>query len=182
MSAAASIADALRARIPEQVDVELFSSDLDRASQAAIVIGDVLRVKPVLDRRLREKSYGEAEGQPQEWLTKRFLPPPATGERMGHDEGIRGAETIAVFAQRIYEAMDEILLSECEHQIIVTHGGAITFAVASWMKLPIGSLDYARFQAASGSITELRQDDYFHNRQLVSLGDTRHLASCDQNS
>ncbi len=29
--------------------------------------------------------------------------------------------------------------------------------------------------AASGSITVLHEDDYFHNRQVVSLGDTRHL-------
>ncbi|WP_405168064.1 histidine phosphatase family protein [Nocardia sp. NBC_01499] len=175
--AAASIAQALRAKIPEQADVELFSSDLQRASQAATVIGDVLEVKPVLDRRLREKSYGEAEGKPQEWLNQRFVPPPAVGVRMRHDEGVSGSETIAAFAHRVYAAMDAIGQSACEHQIIVTHGGAITFAVASWARLPVESLDYVRFQAASGSITELREDDYFHNRQVVSLGDTRHLVA-----
>lgn len=31
--------------------------------------------------------------------------------------------------------------------------------------------------APSGSITTLREDDLFHNRQVVSLGDTRHLHS-----
>ncbi|MEV8608555.1 hypothetical protein AB0383_11585 [Amycolatopsis sp. NPDC051373] len=31
------------------------------------------------------------------------------------------------------------------------------------------------FRAPSGSITTLREDDYFHGHQLVSLGDTRHL-------
>lgn len=41
--------------------------------------------------------------------------------------------------------------------------------------LPIESLGYARFHAAPGSITELREDDYFHNRQVVGLGDIRHL-------
>ncbi|MFD0362897.1 histidine phosphatase family protein [Nocardia sp. GCM10030253] len=174
--AAAAIAEALRTKIPEQVDVELFSSDLQRAAQAALVIGDLLHVRPVLDRRLREKSYGEAEGMSQEWLKQRFVPPPAVGERMRHDEGIPGSETMAAFAQRIYAAMHAIAQSDCEHQVIVTHGGAITFAVASWTKIPIESLGYARFQAASGSITELREDDYFHNRQVVSLGDTRHLA------
>ena len=42
--------------------------------------------------------------------------------------------------------------------------------------MPIESLGYVSFQAVSGSITVLREDDYFHNRQIVSLGDTRHLA------
>ncbi|MFX0579592.1 histidine phosphatase family protein [Nocardia nepalensis] len=175
LRAAAAIAEALRARIPEQVDVELFSSDLRRASHAATVIGERLGVRPVLDPRLREKSYGEAEGKPQEWLNQRFVPPPAVGARMRHDEGVPGSETIAAFAQRIYAAMEVILQSDCERQVIVTHGGAITFVVASWTRLPIGSLGYARFHAASGSITELREDDFYRNRQVVSLGEVRHL-------
>ena len=174
--AAASIAEALRSRIPGDAHVELFSSDLQRALQAARVVGDVLHVEPVLDRRLREKSYGEAEGRPRQWLDQRFVPPPAVGDRMGHDEGVPGAETKMAFAQRVYSVMDAILESSCEHQVIVTHGFAVTFVVASWIRMPIESLGYANFRAASGSITLLREDDYFHNRQVVSLGDTRHLA------
>ncbi|MGW4772172.1 histidine phosphatase family protein [Nocardia sp. NPDC004278] len=175
LRAAAAVAEVLRARIPEQADVELFSSDLRRAAQAATAIGERLCVRPVHDPRLREKSYGEAEGKPQEWLNQRFVPPPAVGERMRHDEGVRGSETIAAFARRVYAAMDVIMRRDCRHQVIVTHGGAITFAVASWTGLPIESLGYARFHAAAGSITELREDDYFRNRQVVSLGDVRHL-------
>lgn len=174
---ASSIAAALRAVIPEDADVELFSSDLQRTLQTARVVGDVLQVEPVLDRRLREKSYGEAGGRPQEWLDQRFVPPPAVGDRMEHDEGIPGAETRAVIAQRIYEAMDVILESRCEHQIIVTHGFAATFVLASWIKMSINSLGYVNFRVTSGSITTLREDDFFHNRQVVSLGDTTHLSS-----
>ncbi|MFE4255802.1 histidine phosphatase family protein [Streptomyces sp. NPDC056910] len=85
-------------------------------------VAGLLGVKLILDSRLREKSYGEAEGMPQ-WLERRFVPPPTVGERMDHDEGVEGAETKADWAQRIYAAMDEILQSSCAHQIIVTHGG-----------------------------------------------------------
>lgn len=175
LRAAAAIAETLRTTIPEQADIELFSSDLQRAAQAAEAIGDILHTTPILDRRLREKSYGEAEGKPQEWLRQRFVPPPAVGERLAHDEGIAGAETMAAFGARVYAAMDTIMDSDCDHQVIVTHGGAITFTVAAWTRLPLDALAYARFNAPSGSITELREDDYFHNRQLVRIGDTRHL-------
>ncbi|MCY0939905.1 histidine phosphatase family protein [Streptomyces antarcticus] len=106
---AAAIARALRTEIPEGAEVELISSDLRRTRRTAQEIGGLLGVEAALDPRLREKSYGEAEGRPQEWLDKRFVPPPATGDRMGHDEGIEGAETRAEFAGRIYEAMDGIL-------------------------------------------------------------------------
>jgi 2,3-bisphosphoglycerate-dependent phosphoglycerate mutase len=175
--AAASIARALRAGIPDGAEVELISSDLQRARRTADEAAEMFGVKPILDRRLREKSYGEAEGRPQEWLDRRFVPPPAVGDRMGHHEGVQGAETRAECAQRVYAAMDEILRRTCEHQIIVTHGFALTFVVASWIKMPYESLGSVSFRAPSGSITVLREDDFFHNRQVVSLGDTRHLDS-----
>jgi hypothetical protein len=114
-------------------------------------------------------------GRPQERLDRRYVPPPAVGERMNHDESVAGAETKAVCAQRIHAAMDEILQSPCAHQIIVTHGGSLTFVVASWIRMPIESAGSAGFRAPSDSITTLREDDFFHNRQVVSLGDTRHL-------
>lgn len=173
--AAASIAQALRARIPDGAEVELFSSDLQRTRRTAEETAELFGTKPILDHRLREKSYGQAEGRPQEWLGRRFVPPPALGERMDHDEGVEGAETKAELAQRIYAAMDEILQRPCEHQVIVTHGGSLTFVVASWIKMPLQSAGYASFRAPSGSITTLREDDFFHNRQVISLGDTRHL-------
>lgn len=174
--AAIAIAKELRTRIADGADVEVYSSDLKRTWQTATVVADLLRVEPVADRRLREKSYGEAEGRPQQWLDERFVPPPAVGERLEHDEGVAGAETKGSQARRVYAAMDTILTSRCQHQVVVTHGGSLTFVVASWIRMPLDSLDYVNFRAASGSITELCEDDFFHNRQVASLGDLSHLA------
>ena len=168
---ATSIARALRVTIPADAEVEVISSDLRRARRTADEVAKLFGVEPIEDRRLREKSYGEAEGRPQQWLDERFVPPPAVGDRMGHDEGVQGAETKRVFAQRVYAAMDEILQRPREHQVIVTHGFALTFVVAAWIKIPIESAGYVSFRVRSGSITTLREDDYFHNRQVVSLGE-----------
>lgn len=173
--AATMIAAALRAEIPVGTEVELYSSDLCRTRRTASAVGKLLGVEPVCDRRLREKSYGEAEGRPREWLDQRFVPPPAVGDRMRHDEGVPGAETRAVFGRRVYEAVDAILASECQYQIIVTHGFAATMVVAAWIRMPIEATGYAHFQTPSGSITTLREDDFFHNRQVANLGDTSHL-------
>lgn len=163
--AAVAIAESLHAKVPE--DVELYSSDLRRTARTAELIGERLGVTPILDRRLREKSYGEAGGRPQEWLDSRFVPPPATGERLGHDEGIPGAETKGAMAARVYAAMASILESDREHQIVVTHGGALTFVIAAWIRMPLESAGYVDFRASPGSVTVLREDDYFHNRQVV---------------
>ncbi|MCG5215792.1 histidine phosphatase family protein [Streptosporangium sp. KLBMP 9127] len=47
----------------------------------------------------------------------------------------------------------------CEHQVIVTHGGSLTFVVASWIKMPIKAVGHAYFRVPSGSITTLREAD-----------------------
>ncbi|WP_326626017.1 histidine phosphatase family protein [Nonomuraea fuscirosea] len=179
LRAAGSIARALRARIPGGAEVELFCSDLRRARQTAEPLAELFGVEPVPDRRLREKSYGVAGGRPQEWLDQRFVPPPADGERLEHDEGVAGAETKGMLARRVYAAMDEIVRRPCEHQVIVTHGGSLTFVVASWIRMPIQAVGQVGFPVPSGSITTLREDDYFHNRAVVGLGDIRHLGSAE---
>ena len=66
------IARTLRDQIPAGADVELFSSDLLRTSQTADEVAREFGVEPILDSRLREKSYGEAEGKPQQWLDERL--------------------------------------------------------------------------------------------------------------
>lgn len=71
--------------------------------------------------------------------------------------------------------MDEILRRPCGHQVVVTHGFALTFVVAFWIGMPFEALGSVSFRAPSGSITVLREDDFFHNRQVVSLGGTGHL-------
>ena len=158
------------------LDVEVFSSDLLRAQRTAHAIASTLNRTPVLDSRLREKSCGIAEGRPQSWLDERFIPPPAAGDRMSHDEGIPGAETKNDFAERIYAAVDETLTRSTEHVVIVTHGFALTYVITAWLQLPRTHIGYASFAAKPGSITTLLEDDYFHNRQLATLADTSHLA------
>ncbi|MDT0317817.1 histidine phosphatase family protein [Streptomyces sp. DSM 44918] len=154
-------------RVPAGAEVELYSSDLLRTRRTAEEIAAVFGAAKILDRRLREKW----------WLDRRFVPPPAVGERLEHDEGVPGAETKGACVRRVYAAMDEILARPCEHQIVVTHGGSQNFVVASWIRMPAESVGYASFRAPAGSITTLREDDFFHNRQVVALGDTRHLES-----
>ena len=131
------------------------------------------------DAGLREKSYGEAEGKPQAWLDERFVLPPKTGNRLDHDEGIPGAETRRVFAERIYRAVDRIVTQDGEHQIVVTHGGALTFVVAAWIGMPIDSAGYVFVKSTSGGITHLVEDDRNHSRVIVSLNETAHLNGGD---
>jgi probable phosphoglycerate mutase len=169
------IARRLHALVPAGEPVALYSSDLKRSKQAAEPISALLGVQPVLHPGLREKSYGVADGRPQEWLNARFVPPPARGNRMDHDEGIQGSETKRVFAERVYHAMSAIEADPATHHVVVTHGFAVTFAIAAWIRMPLEAAGYVNFRSTSGGLTLLGEDDYFHNRAVLSLNETAHL-------
>jgi len=172
---AAAIASRLRELIPAPT-IELYSSDLRRAVETATPIARLFGVEAALVPGLREKSYGVAGGRPQSWLDERFVPPPATGERLDHDEGIEGAETKLEWVTRVYRAVGRIRSGEAEHQVAVTHGGSLSWVVGAWIGLPVEACAYASFRASAGSITVLEEDDRFHNRTLHTLNDTCHLA------
>jgi 2,3-bisphosphoglycerate-dependent phosphoglycerate mutase len=169
------IAEALNERLGDRDQVSLFTSDLTRTRQTAEAIGERLGQEPVAMRELREKSYGQGEGQADAWFRERFIPPPAIGERLEHDEGLPGAETKSEWIRRVYQGMEEVLDASAPTTIIVTHGGSASYVIAAWLRIPWDALAYASFRVEPGSITYLREDDYFHARTLVDLSDTSHL-------
>jgi probable phosphoglycerate mutase len=178
LRAADRIAKALRQAISidtPAANIEIWSSDLTRTKQTADAIAEAFGVETRYDNRLREKSYGEAEGKPQSWLRERFSPPPANGDRLNHHEGLDGAEMKAEWSARIYAATNDILRSHSKNQIVVTHGGSLTFIIAAWIKMPLESVAYVNFGAQPGSITVLKEDDYWYNRAVTTLCDVKHL-------
>jgi probable phosphoglycerate mutase len=122
LSQARSIARRLRELVPENAQAEIYTSDLMRARQTAESIAQLIQVSVRATDGLRERSYGEAGGKPQRWLDERFVHAPREGNRLDHEIGIQGAETIRTFAERIYRAVEEILASPCPHQLIMTGG------------------------------------------------------------
>lgn len=100
-------------------EVEIFSSDLQRASQTAAIIGSQFGRPVTKTKALREISYGVAEGRPQEWLDARYIPAP-DNNRLDHRGNIEGAESRRDVAIRVYPCVDTLLERECSTQIIVT--------------------------------------------------------------
>lgn len=169
---AEEIARYLRRIVPGDATPQLVSSDLLRTRQTAEAIGAAFAIETTLDAGLREKSYGVAGGRPQAWLSERFVPPPATGDRLDHVEGIEGAETMRQCLERVYAAVARIEAEPARHRIIVAHGGTAGFVASAWMGIPLEACSTARLRTPSGSVTILEQDDQFHNRSLVALGIT----------
>ena len=170
---AAQIAASLKGQT-RKLEVEITASDLKRTAETAAIIGELLGVTPLLDADLREMSFGVAEGQPQEWLTRNQVPP--SGADQLDYRGVVKGESRRQVATRIYRALEAIVARPCETQIIVTHGIAMTFVVAAWIGMPLEAVGQVAFPVKSGSITRLIADPYWRNRGVASLGDVSHLA------
>ena len=171
---AEAVAARIAALVGDQRPVEIYSSDLMRAAQTAEPIGARLAAPVTHWSDLRERDYGVAGGKPNAWLEGRVVFD--ASNRLDHRDGIEGAETKREFITRIYRAMDRIVESPCDTQVVVTHGYAMTFVVAAWIRMPLESAGWVNFRSNAGGISHLHEDDELFNRYVMSLNDRAHLA------
>jgi len=151
--------------------VPVFSSDLARTRQAAQAIAACLGSEIHYDARLREMSFGEAEGLNQADVGGPILS--SDGDNRLDYRSAFGGETKRELASRLYEVMAEI--SQQTRAIVCTHGYAATFLIAYWIGMPLESVGYVNFRLSPGSITSLVEDDVYANREVRYVGDVRHL-------
>ncbi|MBB5915673.1 putative phosphoglycerate mutase [Nocardia transvalensis] len=152
------------------------TSDLARCSETAEILAVTLGAPVTADSRLREISFGEAEGRPNEWLTQRQAPSP-DHNRLDHRGPIPGAETRREVADRVGACIRELMGDPDHDHIVITHGYALTFVITAWMQIPSDAVGFASFATSPGAITHLRLDEYWRNRTLLSLADTAHLST-----
>ncbi len=151
----------------------IVTSDLRRTAETASAIAQELACPIETTPDLREMSFGVAEGKPQAWLDERFVPAPDS-DRLDH-RSIAGGESKREMVERIYRGAERIFDEDHPSQVIVTHGFALTFVIACWIRMPIESAGFVNFRATPGGITHLREDERFHNRAVRSLNDVAHL-------
>jgi len=150
----------------------IISSDLARTKQTAQAIAECLDSPIRCDARLREMSFGDAEGRPVADVGGAI--PSHEGDNRLDFRNTFGGETKRELASRLYEVMEEIIATE--RAIICTHGYAATFLIACWIGMPIESVGYVNFRVRPGGITHLVEDDIYVNRGIRYLSDVRHLA------
>lgn len=169
---AAATASALREILKSQ-HPHVISSDLRRAFRTAEIIASTFGVDAIADERLREISYGQADGRPQSWLDERIVPAPVYGRDHLDHEVVAGAESRRNLIKRVYSAVSD--LPHVTDTIIVTHGFALTFVVSSWIGMRPEDAGRVHFAATPGGITQLKFDSIFKSKSVILLNDTSHL-------
>ncbi|MBV6762770.1 histidine phosphatase family protein [Rhodococcus opacus] len=154
--------------------LRITTSDLERCRETARILADALGAEVRADARLREISFGEAEGRPNTWLFGRQIPAP-DDDRLDYRGPVPRAETRREVATRVEACVRELMADRDHDHVVVTHGYAQTFVLTTWLQVPTDAVGFASFATRPGAITHLRHDDYWRNRAVVALADTSHL-------
>lgn len=114
-------------------DIEcVYSSDLQRARQSASVIAEATNAPVVIDRRLRERGFGQLEGGSTAGLDPAVTG--ITGRRITdiHCHPV-GGESLDQLYQRCRGFVDQLhSLGHGRDIVVVAHGGSIRLIRAAW--------------------------------------------------
>lgn len=140
-------------RLPEEIAAfeadRVWSSPLRRAVEVARDASDRFSVELVVDERLSELDFGEAEGMTWEEIAEAGL----RFDYRSMDEPVApGGESRAAIAARSAEIADEIV-SAGGRQAIVTHGGVMRSMLIHLLGL--GSNDIWAFHLRNAQIAEI---------------------------
>ncbi len=149
---AAEVAGLLAALAPAAI----VTSDLRRAAQTALPLGELAGVSVQVDARLRERSLGHWEGLTREDVQVRY-PEEFADWLAGRDVRGRGAETREDVAKRALAAFYD--LPDVEVAVIVTHSATAMSLCASLIGLdlrraaigPLANCHWSELRAEAGS-------------------------------
>ena len=155
--------------------LRITASDLARCSQTAEILAARLNAPVTLDPRLREISFGEADGRTTGWLNERQIPAP-DDNRLDHRGPIpwRRDAPRGRTARRGMHCGTDGGPRKHDH-VVITHGYAQTFVITSWLQIPVESTGFVSFTPSPGSITHLTHDDLWRNRSVADLANVSHL-------
>ena len=128
---ARGLADRLRSREVRS----LYTSDLLRAAETARPIAAALGLEPVVDRRLRERSFGAAEGAPSSRLGSEWSGLDG-GRVVDADAAPPGGESVRDLRRRVGGFLDELAADDelwsgpPGDVVLVVHGGVVRAALA----------------------------------------------------
>ena len=156
--------------------VGAYASDLARAFETALLIGESIDIEPQPMAGLREIFLGRWEGLTTQELAERF---PAEWARWAEEPSwdvVPEGEGAAAFEKRVGAAVDSILARHSHGDVlVVTHGGVIQVALHRVVGRPNHGLFPFRIQNASITLIEKRD-----GRMVVSgVNDIGHLEMKD---
>lgn len=127
----------------------LYSSDLLRAKHTAEIVGKHLGLTPVLRTELRERNLGKCVGKSVQWLRENIEKQEKTiDDRMFSDAESRRDEW-----KRLAPFFEQIMESDAENIMIVSHGDMLSVFNAMFLRLGVESLNDSELFGIAGGVS-----------------------------
>ena len=127
----------------------LYTSDLLRAQETAVPLAERLNVTPILRSELRERNLGPAVGKSVQWLRENL----EMQERTVDDRLFAAAESRRDAWNRLLPLFEEIMNSEDENIILVSHGDLLSIFNVMWLGLPVEAMNGLDLFGMAGGVS-----------------------------
>lgn len=145
--------------------VIIYSSDLKRARQTAQEIAKYLKVEPIFKKELRERNLGKCCGRSVQWLRENIECEVKTVD----DRPFSDAESRRDAWNRLYPFFEEVMASEEENIIIVSHGDLLSIWNAMYLGLSVESYYQVDIHGPAGGVSHMIVgDDGKHRIKHIS--------------
>jgi len=132
-------------------EVIMYSSDLKRARQTADEIAKHLGVEPILRKELRERNLGKCCGKSVQWLRENVECP----QKTVYDRPFSDAESRKDAWDRLYPFFEEVMSSDDENIIIVSHGDLLSIWNAMYLGLTVESYYQIDIHGPAGGVSHM---------------------------
>lgn len=150
----------------------LYSSDLTRARETAVLLDAALGLGFALIEGVRERRYGVLEGLPFDHLHEHNPEAAKVWASRDPDGVIEGAETLREFQHRVVSAINELADNHANQRIaVVTHGGAMDIIWRQASGISLQDPQRARLLNASINRIEVNNGQW----KLIHWADVTHL-------
>ncbi len=129
----------------------IYSSDLKRAKQTAEAIAKHLGSEPVLRQELRERNLGKCCGKSVQWLRENIECP----EKTVDDRLFSDGESRRDAWDRLRPFYEEIMASDDEFIIIISHGDLLSLWNAMFLGLPVESFYEVDIHGPGGGVSHM---------------------------
>lgn len=154
MQQANIIGEKLKAELLDKKFV-MYSSDLLRAKQTAENIGKHLGISPILRIELRERNLGRCCGKSVQWLRENF----EMQEKTIDDRLFSDAESRRDEWNRLKPFFDEVMKSDNQNIIIVSHGDLLSVFNTMFLGLNVESINTSEMFGLAGGVSYMFENN-----------------------
>lgn len=133
----------------------MYASDLLRARHTGEIVAEYLGITPIIRTELRERNLGKCCGKSVQWLRENL----EMQEKTIDDRLFSDAESRRDEWNRLKPLFDEIMASEDENIIIVSHGDLLSVFNAMFLGLPVESLNEFELFGMAGGVSFMLENN-----------------------